>query len=875
MTETSGNVQGWLSREGERLSLEDARLEWDPSISASRLEKSEEQRAEVLQRFPLAAWPDMPLERYALGTPNSAESFCRWMEFRTQQIASIRGGNAMKLLIYKRLNEPGWYFDPRFADEEDAWQAVRAGFVRAFGLAAEGRFAEIGSIDAISSAFSLVTKSVYTYFPEGIIPICSHAHQQHFWEFLGGDGDLEGGVPGAQKLLRLARERLGWPERSPAEIARFLYWWADPRTTPDIVKISPGANAEFWNDCRANGYVRVGWGPIGDLLAFGTKEEFRGRFNELFRAHYGTQNKATEKANELWSLRELQPGDRIVANRGISEVVGIGTVVEPGYEWLSGLGEYSQVVHVQWDDTTAREIDPIRRWGVKTVAPVSQADYQRILQGRQVGSKPANQPRPPAIQAPPAPAIFRELDAALRRKGQVILYGPPGTGKTYTARRFSVWWLAGRKGDASPESLLVDRTAFERAERALSTTQTEQRVWWVVANPKEWHWDQLFKDGTVDYRYGRLKGNYAQLQPGDLVIGYLANPDKRIVALARIKEGLHQTDEGQGITLEPLARVSNGPTYDELLKHPTLSASEPMRFRNQGTLFALTSAEAGELLAWLIERDPALPVPETDSEDTIGPLTRITFHPSYGYEDFIEGYKPIPTGTGQLDLRLMDGVFKRICLAARAKPNQPFLVLIDEINRGNIAKIFGELVTLLEQDKRDLAVVLPQSGQTFSVPPNVYLIGTMNTADRSIKLLDAALRRRFAFIELMPDVGLLQGANVGGLDLGAFLAELNRRVAHREGREKQIGHSFFLDERGQPLADVERFADQFRHEIVPLLQEYAYEDYRELVEYLGSGLVNAEEQRLVTEKLEDPAALVAALLEAYPQDQTTVDDEAV
>ena len=169
MTESGGKEQVWLSHEGEQLSFEDARAQWDPDLAVSRLQKSEEQRAEILKRFPLEAWPDMPLERYALGTPESAESFCRWMEFNTQQIASIRGGSAMKLLIFKRLDQPGWYFDSRFANEQEAWQAVRAGFVRAFGLAAEGRFAEISSIDSIAFAPSLVTKSVYTYFPDGIL----------------------------------------------------------------------------------------------------------------------------------------------------------------------------------------------------------------------------------------------------------------------------------------------------------------------------------------------------------------------------------------------------------------------------------------------------------------------------------------------------------------------------------------------------------------------------------------------------------------------------------------------------------------------------------------------------------------------------------
>ena len=292
-----------------------------------------------------------------------------------------------------------------------------------------------------------------------------------------------------------------------------------------------------------------------------------------------------------------------------------------------------------------------------------------------------------------------------------------------------------------------------------------------------------------------------------------------------------------------------------------LKASEPMRFRNQGTLFGLSVDEADHVLSLLAERDPDLQ-PFVGDDEVVSPLTRVTFHPSYSYEDFIEGFRPHDTGDRSLSLRLADGVFKRVCHAALAQPAKRFLLVIDEINRANVAKVLGELITLLEIDKRGLLITLPQSKESFCIPPNVFLLGTMNTADRSIKLLDAALRRRFAFIELMPDVEVLRGAKVGTLALDDFLEELNRRIAKTEGREKQIGHSFLL-EGGEPVTDADEFARRFRQEILPLLQEYCYDDYTALASYIGSKLVDKSAQTLDRERLADADALVAALEEEF------------
>jgi 5-methylcytosine-specific restriction protein B len=258
------------------------------------------------------------------------------------------------------------------------------------------------------------------------------------------------------------------------------------------------------------------------------------------------------------------------------------------------------------------------------------------------------------------------------------------------------------------------------------------------------------------------------------------------------------------------------------------------------------------------------------SEDAPGLVRTSTFHPEYGYEGFIEGYRPI-LEEGRLAYELRDGVFKRLCDDARRDPvGKPHVMVVDEINRGDIPRIFGELLTLLERDKRGRAVRLPLSGKSFSVPRNVFVIGTMNTADRSIALLDVALRRRFGFIALMPDYAMLGKTVIAGLPLSRWLTWVNarvRQVAGADGRHREIGHGYFWSN-GAPVSDAAVLSAILRDDVVPLLEEYCFEDLGQLAPILGEVVVDLEAQRVRYEVFDgDPEAAISALLEAVPEIQ--------
>ncbi len=590
-----------VSASGE-LTLERAIAEFDPSAYQAFEHQATEQREETLRRYPREHWREMTLEEYAQGQEGHPENFCRWIERQTDQMGSIRGGSARKLIIYKHRDKPGWYFPPDYETERVAWNAVREGFIHAFDFADRQRWDEIDEIEPLTRGAALLTKVLWVYFRNDLLPITSSENLRHFLR-VAGRGDVA--ADQSIRTIRLNRELLAalrnhpkLAEASTKALERMLYMRFSP-FEGRLVKIAPGRDARFWPECRAESYICVGWEAVGDLRQYESKEAFLAAFREAYGDTHATEAKLKEKADEVWLLLDLAVGERVVANKGTKEILAVGTIESPGYVWNSDRETHNHTLKVRWDESYATEFPPQPYWAFKTVLPLSSKVRARILGEVQPQDSGEDQPAPPISEEEP---LFRRVAAALERKNQAVLYGPPGTGKTWHASGFARWWLQSR--NASAPAIHPAAAPSVGGDRA--------RAWLVTTRPSEWRWDELFDKGEEQFRRGRLGRNYEIISPGDLVFGYTATPEKRVEVLARVAR-LVEANGNPTFVLVPLTRVAEGPTWDELQADEFLRVSEPVRNRMQGTLFQLLPDETKRLMAVIAERDPEAAATATTS----------------------------------------------------------------------------------------------------------------------------------------------------------------------------------------------------------------------------------------------------------------------
>ncbi|MFI5503475.1 AAA family ATPase [Nocardia asteroides] len=410
------------------MDLQTAIAAFDRTTVADRVAAGERQRQHIVEQFPLDQWPTMRLDQYALGLDGgSVPTYCRMLEFVATEFGSIGGGSAGKHIIYRHKSGE-WRLAPSLLGStvDQAWERLRGEFVTAFDAVRREAFEELDELEVLVSGQTVATKSLAIYYPQHFLPIYSRTHLATFISVLGGTPDRHAPAWRANRALRALIDRHPMLSAlTSAEVARFFYAHFDPRTKARPVwKIAPGENARYWKDCLAGKYIRVGWEEVGDLAQYTSDAELRRAIETQWPDRPGG---SLVKARNLLALRDLEPGDRIIANRGKSHVLAIGTV-SGSYYYNSDLPEYRHIVPVEWDTSLSQDLtEPQNAW-VPTFAKVPENLFAQLLNHRSHRGASLNGSSPVE-----RPAEITRVHDALARKGQVILYGPPGTGKTRLA----------------------------------------------------------------------------------------------------------------------------------------------------------------------------------------------------------------------------------------------------------------------------------------------------------------------------------------------------------------------------------------------------------------------------------------------------------
>lgn len=428
----------------------------------------------------------------------------------------------------------------------------------------------------------------------------------------------------------------------------------------------------------------------------------------------------------------------------------------------------------------------------------------------------------------------------------------------------------------------LDRGDLSQVElyAASAPGEEEHRYWWLNANPKIWSFSDLAVGEQQSYTLyndngnkRRIFQNFLDAKAGDMVIGYESNPVKQVVAIGRVSA----EQDGQQIYFEKVEGLTSPIDYQTLKSFSELEKME--YFVNpQGSLFKLTKGEYEFIYDVIREENPVASVEKVDKytkEDFLDEVYMtenrynmlvsvlknkkniilqgapgvgktfaakrlaysmmgekdenriefIQFHQNYSYEDFMMGYKPVNDG-----FELKYGIFYHFCQKAANHPDKEYFFIIDEINRGNMSKIFGELLMLIERDYRGTKATLAYNGLSFTVPKNLYIIGMMNTADRSLAMIDYALRRRFSFFDIEPGFdseGFMKYQEELNNETFSLLVskvkELNKEISLDKslGKGFCIGHSYFC---GQTECSDEWLHAIVDYDILPMLSEYWFDD---------------------------------------------------
>ena len=561
---------------------------------------------------------------------------------------------------------------------------------------------------------------------------------------------------------------------------------------------SPGENASKWQECLNEGIMCIGWDDLRDLSNYATREDVRTEIKKFYPSNGSAKNDSLA----VWQFsREIKEGDIIFAKKGMTKIVGRG-VVESDYIFDDSRSEFKHVRKVRW--TNVGEWETVDKSAMKTLTNITQyADY------------------------------VDKLNKLVEGQTGVTTSVPTGS----------------------------------------------KQYWWLVASPKMWSLSDMEigeEQGYTLYNENghqrRIFKHFLSAKEGDIVIGYEATPTKQIVGLLVISKA----SDGKMIYFKKTETLINTIGYSQLKNTPGLENMEYMK-NQQGSFFKVTEDEYDIIMEMVRAENPIKELGKKDKyskddflddvfvtkqdyeqlealllrkknlilqgapgvgktfaakrlayammgEKDEDRIMQVQFHQNYSYEDFVMGYRP--NEDGGFDLK--EGVFYHFCRMAASDKEHKYFFIIDEINRGNLSKTFGELLMLIEKDYRDTPMQLSYMDKRFAVPSNVYIIGMMNTADRSLAMIDYALRRRFSFFEMKPAFDspgfkeyIAKKHDLQLNNLVKAITELNKVIANDAslGTGFCIGHSYLCDLEGS--YNLESIVE---YDIIPMLREYWFDN---------------------------------------------------
>lgn len=552
-----------------------------------------------------------------------------------------------------------------------------------------------------------------------------------------------------------------------------------------------GEKSYKWNDFYKESIIALGWDNLGNLKNYHSQDEIA---KELQK--YGPHDSYpmnNSKAN--WEFaNEMNIGDIVYVKKGLEPILLGRGVVESGYIYDDTRNEYKSIRRVNWTHNGRYNVDfnelDIKQWNQKTLTDISENKYKDFCkkiekifnnnakEDKNMNSQPLNQ----------------------------ILYGPPGTGKTYNtvikAMEITNPELIQKDKDGNVEKYNELKTEFDKLKQ-------QGQIEFVTFH-QSYSYEE-FVEGIKPYipEWGTVEENNIFIGQDGIF--------KKICKLA--ERNLYVFDEDQKADFDKIYKIfqekyETGSSFSNLLN---------IKYEQNNLVYHYGAQSQDRRIDLTRIKD----IFNSGKQYS----TAIEFNKDYKGNAALKGYffnfyqELLQIKNEYIDENKIDNCINQDPLK--------YVLVIDEINRGDISKIFGELITLIEEDKRigkehQMTVTLPYSRETFGVPNNLYIIGTMNTADRSIALLDTALRRRFDFEEMMPKPELLRGKDIEGVDLEQLLTKINDRIKNEYDRDHQIGHSYLME-----VENKEQLERAYKNRILPLLNEYFYNDIDSVAKILN------------------------------------------